>query len=102
MPAVQSVHLTGLTIFLATMLILDLRLAGVGNRESSLSSLARQLRPWMIGGVTMVLLSGVLIFLATPEKYLGSHPFRLKMALLCSAILFHCFVLRRVIASNPD
>jgi len=101
MPAVQSVHLTGLTVFLATMVILDLRLAGFGNRESSLSGLARQLKPWRTGGVTLVILSGLLIFLATPDKYLGSHPFQSKMALLCCAILFHFVVLRRFIASEP-
>jgi hypothetical protein len=101
MPAVQSVHLTGLTVFLATMVILDLRLAGFGNRESSLSGLARQLKPWRTGAVTLVILSGLLIFLATPDKYLGSHPFQIKMALLCSAILFHFSVLRRFIGSEP-
>jgi len=101
MPAVQSVHLTGLTVFLAAMVILDLRLAGFGNRESSLSGLARQLRPWRAAAVTLVILSGLVIFLATPDKYLGSHPFQIKMALLCCAILFHYGVLRRFIASEP-
>jgi hypothetical protein len=101
MPAVQSVHLTGLTVFLAAMVILDLRLAGFGNRELSLSGLARQLKPWRTGAVTLIILSGLLIFLATPEKYLGSHPFQVKMALLCCAILFHFVVLRRFIASRP-
>jgi hypothetical protein len=102
MPAVQSVHLTGLTVLLATMLILDLRLAGVGNRESSLAGLARQLKPWMAGAAAMVILSGMFIFLATPDKYLASHPFQVKMSLLCCAILFHFLVLRRFIASEPD
>ena len=101
MPAVQSVHLTGLTVFLATMVILDLRLAGFGNREWSLSGLARQLKPWRTGAVTLIILSGLLIFLATPDKYLGSHPFQIKMALLCGAMLFHFGVLRRFIASEP-
>jgi hypothetical protein len=101
MPAVQSVHLMGLTVFLAAMVILDLRLAGFGNRESSLSGLARQLKPLRTGAVTVLILSGLLIFLATPEKYLGSHPFQIKMALLGCAILFHFGVLRRFIASRP-
>jgi hypothetical protein len=101
MPAVQSVHLTGLTVFLATMVVLDLRLAGFGNRESSLSGLARQLKPWRTGAVTLVILSGLIIFLATPDKYLSSHPFQIKMALLGCAILFHFSVLRRFIGPEP-
>src|SRR5271170_3157414 len=93
MPAVQSFHLMGLAMFLATTLVLDLRLAGAGLRDLSLVFLARQLRPWARGALTLVILSGLLIFLGTPSKYLGSNPFRLKMALLALAILFHFSVL---------
>jgi hypothetical protein len=53
----------------------------------------------------MVILSGILIFLPTPGKYLGSNPFRLKMVLLCLAISFHLGVTRRFVreesASRP-
>ena len=102
MPAVQSVHLMGLTILLATILVLDLRLSGVGIMNLSLSNLARQLKRWTMGALTAVILSGILIFLATPGKYLGSNPFRVKMALLSLALLFHFGVLRRWIASEPE
>jgi hypothetical protein len=102
MPAVQSVHLAGLTVFLATTLALDLRLAGVGFKALPLPVLARQLKPWATAALTVLLLSGVCIFLPTPDKYLGSNPFRLKMALLCLAILFHFAVLRRMVRSEPD
>ena len=100
MPAIQSVHLIGLTTFLATLVILNLRLAGFGRVTWSPSWLAGQLRPWMAGAVTMVLLSGVFIFLATPGKYLGSNPFRIKMTALALAILFHFLVFRRFVAAE--
>ena len=102
MPAVLSTHLMGLTVLLATILMLDLRLAGVGMMDLSLSRLARQLKPWTIGGVTLMILSGSLIFLTRPGKYLSSHPFQIKMALLPLAILFHFGVLGRWIASEPS
>jgi hypothetical protein len=100
MPIVQSVHLVGLTLLLATVLVLNLRLAGVALKESPLEWLAQQLRPWMIAGLAVVVLSGVLIFVGTPEKYLASNPFRVKMAALGLAMLFQYGVLRRVTA--PD
>ena len=100
MPAVQSFHLVGLTILLTTVVMLDLRLAGLGMRDYGLSWLARQLRPWTVGAIVLVMSSGLLIFLATPGKYVDSHPFRLKMALLCSALLFHFGVLRRFTAAD--
>ncbi len=83
MPIVQSVHLVGLTLLLATVLVLNLRLAGGALKDSSLDWLAQQLRPWMIAGLVVVVLSGALIFVGTPEKYLASNPFRVKMAHAC-------------------
>ena len=94
MPIVQSFHLVGLTVLLAAVLVLNLRLAGVALKESSLDWLARQLRPWTIGGLALVVLSGLLIFVATPSKYLASNPFRVKMVALAVAVLFHFGVLR--------
>jgi hypothetical protein len=101
MPAVQSVHLVGITVFLAAILVLNLRLAGVGMMDWSLVLLERQLKPWAMGAVTLVILSGVLIFLGTPSKYLASNPFRVKMAVLCLAIVFHFGVLRRFVTGEP-
>jgi hypothetical protein len=100
MPAVQSFHLVGLTILLTTVVVLDLRLTGLGLSNYGLSWLARQLNPWTLGAIVLVMSSGLLIFLATPGKYVDSHPFRLKMALLFCALLFHFGVLRRF--TTPD
>src|SRR5271165_2528969 len=87
MPTVQSFHLLGLTMLLATVVALDLRLAGLGMKDYGLAKLARQLKPLTMGAIAVVMSSGLLIFLATPGKYLDSHPFRLKMVLLGSALL---------------
>jgi hypothetical protein len=95
MPAVQSVHLAGLTVFLAAIVVLDVRLAGVGLKDESLFVLERQLMPWAIGALSLVVLSGLVIFLGTPSKYAHSHPFQLKMAVLGLAIAFHAGVFRR-------
>jgi hypothetical protein len=100
MPIAQSVHLVGLTLLLATVLVLNLRLAGVALKDSSLVWLAQQLRPWMLGGLAVVVLSGALIFIGTPAKYLASNPFRVKMIVLGLAVLFQYAMLRRFAA--PD
>jgi len=100
MPVVQSVHLVGITLFLAAILVLDLRLAGIGLKDESLHRLERQLKPWAIAAVVLVVVSGVLIFLGTPSKYLQSNPFRIKMAGLGLAILFHFGVFRRFVTAD--
>src|SRR5262245_28528774 len=88
MPALQSVHLVGLTVLLAAILMLDMRLAGVAMMDWSPLGLERQLKPWALSAATLVLASGAVIFLGTPSKYLASNPFRVKMAALCLAIAF--------------
>lgn len=101
MPALQAVHLVGLTVFLAAILVLNLRLAGVSMMDWSLPRLERQLKPWAVGAITLVMLSGALIFLGTPSKYLASNPFRFKMTVLCLAIVFHFGVLGRFVTREP-
>jgi uncharacterized protein DUF6644 len=101
MPIVQSVHLVALTILLATMLVLNLRLAGLAMRDAPLSWIARQLRPWTLGGLALVVLSGMLMFIGTPVKYLGSNPFRVKMVALGIAVICQFAVFRRFFPSEP-
>ena len=101
MPTIQSFHLMGLTIFLATTVAINLRLTGVGIRKLSLGLLARQLKPWAMGALAVLITSGILIFFVNPTKYLASYAFRIKMALLASALLFHFVVLAKATRSKP-
>ena len=102
MPAVQSVHLVGLTVLLAAILVLNLRLAGVGMLgDWSLPAIERQLRPWAWAGATLMLASGVVMFLGNPEKYLASAPFQFKMASLVLAMLCQFGLFRRFFRSEP-
>jgi hypothetical protein len=101
MPAVQSVHLVGLTVLLASILVLNLRLAEVSMMDWSLPAVARQLRPLAWGAITLVLASGVLMFLGNPPKYLANPAFELKMACLALAILCQFGLFRRVFRSEP-
>jgi hypothetical protein len=102
MPAVQSVHLVGLTVLLAAILVLNLRLAGVSMMDWSLPAVEQQLRPWAWGATTLVLASGVVMFLGNPEKYLASAPFQVKMASLALAMLCQFGLFRRFFRSEPD
>jgi hypothetical protein len=101
MPVVQSVHLVALTIVLATILVLNLRLAGLAMSDAPLSWLARQLRPWTLAGLALVVLSGLLMFIGTPAKYLASNPFRIKMLALGLAVACHFGLLRRFFTVDP-
>jgi hypothetical protein len=101
MPAVQSVHLIGLTVLLAAILVMNLRLAALSMMDWSLPAVERQLRPWALGAFTLMVVSGTLMFLGNPMKYLASGPFLFKMTALCLAALCQFGVLRRFFTSDP-
>jgi len=101
MPALQSVHLVGLTVLLAAMLVLNLRLAGITMMDWSLPAVERQLRPWARGAIAFVLASGAIMFLGNPAKYLASGPFQFKMACLGLAMLCQFGLFRTFFRSEP-
>jgi hypothetical protein len=87
MPALLSVHLIALTVLLASVVVSNLRLAGVGLRDLSPEWLAQRLRPLKLAAICLVVLSGFIVFTGRPQEYWSIRPFRLKMALLVAAIL---------------
>ena len=101
MPAVQSVHLVGLTVLLAAILVLNLRLAGAGMMDWSLPAVERQLRPWAWGATALVLASGAVMFLGNPAKYLANASFQFKMVSLALAMLCQFWLFRRCFRSEP-
>src|SRR5260370_17757257 len=74
MPALLSLHLVALTVLLATVLVLNLRLAGIGMKDLSPSCLARRLRPWSLAPILLVILSGFLVFPCRPQHHLWIPP----------------------------
>jgi hypothetical protein len=101
MPAVQSVHLVGLTVLLTPVLLLNLRLAGFSMMDWPLPVVERQLRPWTLGALALMVVSGTLMFLGNPTKYLASGPFLYKVTALCLAVICQFVVLRRFFMSDP-
>ena len=101
MPALQAVHLVGLTVMLAAILVLHLRLAGAGMTECPLPDIERQLRPWALAGLTLMIVSGTVMFLGNPTKYLASGPFLYKISALGVAVVCQFGVLRRFFRSDP-
>jgi uncharacterized membrane protein len=97
----EMIHLWGLTMVLGSLMVLDLRLFGVGMRRLRAAELARDLSAWMLSGLAIVLASGVLLFFGEPMKLFGSPWFHVKMGLLALAILFQ-FTMFRGVASRRE
>jgi uncharacterized membrane protein len=98
----EMIHLLGLTMVLGSLMVLDLRLFGVGMRRLRAAELARDLSGWMLSGLAIVLLSGVLLFFGEPMKLYGSPWFHVKMGLLALAILFQFTIFRGAASRGED
>ena len=99
-PAIEITHLLALGVLGGTILIINLRLLGVRFRNEPVSDLARELQPWMIGSLAVMLVSGFFLFSSEAEKMYGNWAFRAKMTSLLLAIIFTFTFYRKVTLSE--
>ena len=93
-PFIEILHLIGLGVLGGTVLILNMRLLGFQFRSEPVSELAKDVQPWMRGGLAVMLISGFFLFSSESVKMYGNPAFRIKMAALLAAIIF-TFTLHR-------
>ena len=94
-PVIETFHLLALAVLLGTVLIVNLSAFGVGTRGSSSPVTARELEPWMLTSLAVLILSGIPMAMSEPMKCYESYSFPIKMILLVVAILWHFTVQRR-------
>lgn len=94
---IESVHLLGLAAIGGAVLLVDLRLLGLGLRRQPVAQVARDAQPWLVGSLVVMLSTGVALFLSESIKCYYSTPFWVKMTSLLLAIVF-TFTVRRKVA----
>jgi hypothetical protein len=100
-PIIESVHLLGLVVIGGAVLVVDMRLFGLGLRRQPVAELARDLQPWLIGSLMVMLPTGILLFLSEATKCYYSQAFSVKMTSLFLAIIF-TFTVRRKVAMADE
>lgn len=89
----EGTHLLTLILFFGTIFVVDMRLLGVSFRKTPISVVSERLLPLTVISMTLVILSGILLFFSKPDIYWHSVWFRTKMILLVVAIanitIFH-------------
>ena len=84
-PACETLHFVGLSLLFGVVLVLNLRLLGIGRGLLSVEALS-QLLPLGMLGFALNLVTGMMFFVATPEQYTGAF-FFLKMSLVVAGAL---------------
>lgn len=100
-PVVESVHLLGLAMLGGAVLVVDLSLLGFGLHGKPASYLLAQSRPFLLGAIALMLVTGIPLFLSEAVKCYWSDAFTVKMSALAVALLFTFGVRNRLVRSRP-
>ena len=90
-------HLLGLTLLGGSLLIVDLRMFGVGLRNQGIAELADKARPWLLGSVVLLLVTGLLLFLSEAVKAYYNRSFWVKMWTLLIALVYTFAIRNRIL-----
>src|SRR5205809_6830140 len=63
-PVIEAVHLLGLALMGGVVLVVDMRLMGLGVRRKPVAALAREIEPWLIGMLIVLLKMGLVLYMS--------------------------------------
>ena len=91
-PVIEAVHLLGLCVLGGAVLIVDLRMMGIGLREHAIARIMTDARPWFVSALVVLLTTGWALFASEAIKCYYNFSFWVKITTLPVAILFVLFV----------
>jgi hypothetical protein len=98
-PVLEYIHILGFICAVGTMALVNLRLLNVGLTGKSSAQLWKDTLPWTLGGLALVIFSGLLLFSINPDVYYLNYTFVFKMSVLALAIVFYFTMVRSKTAS---
>ena len=91
-PALEVVHIVGIALLLGNLVLLELRVWGL-HAALDLERLACATQTLAVGGFTLIVASGLLMFASNPGELIANRSFLVKMGLVTlaglNAALFH-------------
>ena len=101
-PVIASIHLMGLALIGGSVLVVDLRLLGLGLWRQPVAQVARDAERWLLLSLVVLLPTGILQFMCfAGTKYYYLKAFWVKMAALPLALVF-TFAVRRKVAMADE
>jgi hypothetical protein len=99
-PIIATIHLMGLAVIGGSVLLVDLRLLGLGLRRQPVAELAQDAERWLFRGLAVMVSTGIPLFMCFATKYYYLTFFWVKMAALFLVIVFTVSVRRRVVMAD--
>ena len=92
-PAFLTTHVITVCMFAGLIMMMDLRLLGVGNTGSSITQVQKRLFPWQMVTMVLSMSSGLMLFYGQPMRFYPNVFFWIKMVMIAltgvNAIAFH-------------
>jgi hypothetical protein len=92
-PWVVVSHVVSMSFFAGTILMMDLRLLGVGHMHTPFSQVQRRLFPWQMAGMALSTITGLTLVYGNPLNYYANIIFWTKMLAIglagLNALAFH-------------
>ena len=101
LPAIQSIHIAGIGVVLACVLMMSLRVLGYAGVDQSVAATQQRFGPWLIGAVWVLLGTGLLLIIAEPVRELVTFSFWAKMTLVAVGVGI-ALLFRRSVQAHPD
>ena len=99
-PIIEFFHLAALAVIGGAVLIVDMRLLGLGLKRTSVAQLARDAQPYLTGSLLVMLATGIALYTSEATKCYASAAFWIKMVSLALAMIFTYTIKKRVTAGD--
>jgi hypothetical protein len=92
-PYLTVAHVISMCLFAGLIVMMDLRLLGIGNMHSPFSQLQKRLFPWQMVGMTFSAITGLVLVYGDPMRFYANIFFWMKMLIMViasvNALAFH-------------
>jgi hypothetical protein len=86
-PGIQSIHIVGIGVVLASVLMIGLRILGLAGMDQTVRQTTTRFAPWLTGALCLMLATGILMIIGEPVRELVTLSFWLKMFLVAAGTL---------------
>jgi hypothetical protein len=99
---IESVHLLALAMLGGAVLIVDMRMLGLGLKRLPVAQVAKTAQPWLVIGLIAIIATGFPLFASLAAgKYYVNGAFWWKMYFLAGAMLY-TFTIRQRVAMGDE
>jgi len=101
-PMIEFVHLVALAVIGGAVLIVDMRLFGLGLKKTPVAQLAKDAQPYVTGSLIVMLVTGIALYTSEATKCYASAAFWIKMISLLLAMIFTYTVKKHAAARDHE